>query len=81
MSANVPGIVTHVGGNPEIVVPDETGWIIPSDDLSAMVFALTDAASDPQKRHILGNNAGNRFLESFTFDTMIQNYQIIYNLI
>jgi glycosyltransferase involved in cell wall biosynthesis len=64
--------------DPEIVVNQHTGWIIPSDDPSAMAAALTNAASDPQKRHTLGNNAKNRFLESFTFDTMIQQYKKIY---
>ncbi|MCA1787118.1 MAG: hypothetical protein LC657_14185 [Desulfobacteraceae bacterium] len=34
-----------------------------------------------KKRHILENNARNRFLENFTFDTMIQKHQIVYNSI
>ncbi len=78
MSAGVPAIVTRVGGNPEIVVHDQTGWMILSDDPSALTAALTNAASDVTKRHSLGRNARNRFLESFTFDRMIQQYSSIY---
>lgn len=78
MSAGVPAIVTRVGGNPEIVVHGQTGWIIISDDSAALAASLTEAASDPQKRYTLGNNARNRFLENFTFDRMINQYKKIY---
>ncbi len=78
MSAGIPAIVTRVGGNPEIVVHGQTGWIIISDNSAALAASLTEAASDPKKRYTLGNNARNRFLENFTFDRMINQYKKIY---
>ncbi len=80
MSAGVPAIVTRVGGNPEIVVHDQTGWIIPSDDRDALTKALAEAASDREKCQAIGNNAEKRFLEHFTFGRMIEQYKTIYNL-
>jgi len=79
MSAGIPAIVTDVGGNPEIVVRQQTGWIIPSDDPDAMAKALTEAASDKEKRQTMGNTARNRFMENFTFDKMIKQYRKIYS--
>jgi L-malate glycosyltransferase len=78
MSAGVPAIVTRVGGNPEIVVHDQTGWIIFSDDPDALTKALVEAATDREKCQTMGTNAEKRFLEKFTFNRMIQHYQTIY---
>lgn len=79
MSAGIPAIVTDVGGNPEIVVHNQTGWIIPSGDPIALAVALAEASKDKAKRQILGINAQNRYLEKFTFNGMIDQYNHIYN--
>jgi len=78
MAAGIPAIVTDVGGNPEIVVNNQTGWIIPSDDPDAMVAALTDAVSNSSKRQKMGDTARKRFLENFSFEKMIEMYKKIY---
>ena len=79
MAAGIPSIVTDVGGNPEIVVNNKTGWIIPTDDLSAMTNAIIDAATDQNKRTIIGNQAKKRFKNNFTFKKMIDQYNQIYS--
>ena len=50
MAAGVPVAVTDVGGNPEIVDPALTGWLVPSDDAGALAGVVRAAASDPARR-------------------------------
>ena len=45
MAAGLPVVVPAVGGNPEWVIPGETGWLVPADDPSATATALLSAAS------------------------------------
>ena len=33
MAGGVPVAVTAVGGNPEVVLSDHTGWVVPSDSV------------------------------------------------
>ncbi|MCF8114270.1 MAG: glycosyltransferase [Desulfotignum sp.] len=78
MSAGVPAIVSNAGGNPEIVVNNQTGWVVPTGDGSALSRALTEAALDKRKSQAMGNQANKRFLENFTFDQMIHTYKTLY---
>jgi len=78
MESGIPSIVTNVGGNPEIVLDQETGWIIPSDDLSAMTNATVEAAQDKKTRLDFGQNANIRFQDNFTFKKMINQYDNLY---
>lgn len=78
MSAGVPAAVTAVGGNPEIVVAGETGWVVPSDSSQELTAVLVDAATNPEKTARRGAGGQRRFLVKFTFDRMMENYRRIY---
>jgi len=45
MAAQLPVVVTDVGGHREVVT-SATGWIVPSDDVKAFQSALTEALSE-----------------------------------
>lgn len=77
MAAGVPCAVTAVGGNPEIVLDGETGWVVPSDDIASLTKAILDA-TDPVKRSSFGEAGRRRFQERFTFDGMMGEYRRIY---
>ncbi len=47
MASGLPAVVTAVGGNPEWVRPDATGWLVPMDDADALAAALGTAAARP----------------------------------
>jgi len=78
MSYETPAIVTDVGGNPEIVVHDETGLVIPNEDESALVTSMMDLARDANLRRQLGENAGRRYVEHFSEKNMVAQYQALY---
>jgi glycosyltransferase involved in cell wall biosynthesis len=78
MAAGVPVAVTAVGGNPEIVLDGETGWIVPSDSVEKLTAAILDAARDGVKRGRMGTAGRERFKARFAFDRMIEAYRRCY---
>lgn len=78
MSAGLPAVVTAVGGNPEIVVDGETGWVVPSDDVDALASAFEQAVGDQEMRVARGEAGRARFAASFAFTAMIDAYRSIY---
>ncbi len=52
---DVPVVATNVGGQPDLIVDGETGWLVPPKDPSAMAAAILDALNDPERtRRIAG---------------------------
>ncbi len=78
MAYGIPVVVTDVGGNPEIVLAGETGWVVPSNSLSDLTAAILDAALNPEKSEKFGLAGKQRFERYFTFEKMIQNYHRVY---
>ena len=78
MAAGVPVIVTDVGGNPEIVVRDKTGWIVPSNDRKKFAGAIAEALDNPRHAKRIGDAGKKRHRELFEFETMIAHYLDIY---
>jgi len=78
MALGVPQVVTKVGGNPEIVLKDQTGWVVPSGSLEDLTRAIMDAASNPAKRRKFAEAAKLRYQRHFTFEKMMESYRRIY---
>jgi glycosyltransferase involved in cell wall biosynthesis len=43
----VPVVATAVSGLPEVIVPGETGWLVPPEDPGALAQAVLEALADP----------------------------------
>jgi glycosyltransferase involved in cell wall biosynthesis len=56
----VPTIATNVGGFPDIVVPNATGWLVPPKDPPALASAIRDALSDPQRARTFADEGQKR---------------------
>lgn len=78
MAAGVPAIVTDVGGNPEVVLGDETGWVIASGNTGGLTSAIREALEDSEKMERFADAGRKRYEEKFTFDMMIANYRKYY---
>lgn len=78
MAAGIPVAVTAVGGNPEVVVKDRTGWVVPSDSVEALTAVLLEAVKNPEKRQAFARAGQQRFEGYFTFDRMIEMYRSVY---
>lgn len=78
MAAGVPVVVTAVGGNPEIVMNGETGWVVPSDDTPALQGAILEALRDPAERRRRAEAGRRRFQDSFGIEKMMEHYRHLY---
>lgn len=70
MALGRPVVATGVDGVPEIVVPGETGLLVPAEDAVALAGALDRLASDADLGMRLGD-AGRTRAHSFGLDTMV----------
>lgn len=61
-ACGVPVLVSNVGGLPEVVVPGETGRIVPGDNVDAATEALLDLIDSKTLREEMGA-AGVRFVQ------------------
>lgn len=78
MSHAVPVVATAVGGNPEVVVDGETGFLVPEDDLDAFSDRVVELLRDPGKRERMGRAGRRRTEEDFTLDGAVREYQAVY---
>ncbi len=78
MSAGLPTVVTDVGGNPEIVVNEKTGYLVPLGDEKKMAQRIIELLRDPQQRGDMGERGKARVKECFSFDRMLESYLDLY---
>ena len=78
MSASVPVAVTAVGGNLEVVVGGQTGWVVASDSVSELTGAILDACLHAQTASNFGKAGQKRFEENFSRELMLERYRSIY---
>lgn len=74
MASGLPVVATDVGGNPELVVPDRTGLLVPPSSPEALAAALVRYAGDPALRRGHGAAGRARVLAEFSLDAMIEAY-------
>ena len=78
MAMGKPVVATAVGGNPELIVPGETGYLVPSDDAMNLATAILQLLRDPEHARAMGQ-AGRRRIEAhFTLDRMVREIETVY---
>ncbi len=79
MATGLPVIATQVGGNAELVVPGETGEIVPPADAEALAANLVRLAADPARAVAMGR-AGRAVVEQrFSLPGMVAAYRSLYD--
>jgi len=78
MSLGIPTVATRVGGTPEIVEDEKTGFLVKSDDLAAFTSAIQNFLDQPADRRKMGNAAKVRFEKKFSAKQMVGQYQECY---
>lgn len=74
-AAGLPVISTYHAGIPDVIVPNQTGWLVPEHDVHGMANAMISCLDDPESARIIGKNAKQRIHENFSFNQHIQNLQ------
>lgn len=75
--AGVPPILSDAGGNPEIVLDGETGFIVPLDDRQLLAKRIVTCLTDRALSEKLVTK-GKEFLGQFTAEVMVHRLEEIY---
>lgn len=67
-----PIIATNVGGNPEIIIDNQTGILIPPKNSSALLSAMEKLYENSDLRDRLSANARKQYLEKFVFNKIVK---------
>ena len=78
MAAGKPLIATDGGALPEIVVPGETGLLVPMGDAQAMAAALRTLLSDPVRAREMGEAGRERVDRLFTIRHTARKVESVY---
>jgi sugar transferase (PEP-CTERM/EpsH1 system associated) len=78
MASGLPVVATDVGGADELVVPEETGLLVPASNPSAMADALERLIRDEPSRLRMGAASRARTEATFALDGMVRAYTQMY---
>jgi glycosyltransferase involved in cell wall biosynthesis len=78
MASGVPAVVTDVGGNGEVVVEGETGYMVAVDDDGAMAYRVVRLLADASSSPAVGDRAKERIAAAFSVAGMVNTYCALY---
>ena len=78
MAVSKPVVGTRAGGTPEMVLDDETGFLVPPSDPDALADALARLAGDAFLRKRLGTAGKERVEELFSLRVMTDKIEALY---
>ncbi len=78
MSHGLPVVVTRVGGNPEVVLDGETGFLVPPKDTTAFAEKVIRLLQDPDLRARMGSAGRIRVDREFRLGDVAVRYLRVY---
>lgn len=79
MASGLPVAATAVGGNADLVVQGQTGYLVCPANPQAMAHRLAALASDPERARSMGQAGRQRVQVSFSMQAMVSTYQSVYD--
>jgi glycosyltransferase involved in cell wall biosynthesis len=79
MNYGLPVVVTRVGGNPELVVDGQTGYLVPPRDPASFAARVVELLRNPGLRSSMGEAGYRRIRESFRIDDVASRYLNVYD--
>jgi glycosyltransferase involved in cell wall biosynthesis len=77
MASGLPVVATQISGNDELVIPGETGVLVPTDDPEALGAALRSLLLDASMRERMGRAGRARVEKDFTWGHTAEEYEAI----
>jgi glycosyltransferase involved in cell wall biosynthesis len=71
-------VATDVGGNSEVIVNGETGFLVPPKDPASLASKMIVLLGDTTPAHQFGMQAQKRITEYFSRERMVDSYQQLY---
>jgi N-acetyl-alpha-D-glucosaminyl L-malate synthase BshA len=81
MACGVPVVSSSVGGLPELVKHNDSGFIAEIGDIDRMSKYVIDLLTNPRKYEIFSNNARRRAIELFGIDKIVPYYENYYQTV
>jgi sugar transferase (PEP-CTERM/EpsH1 system associated) len=78
MASSLPVVATRVGGNPELVEEERSGWLFEPGDVMALAAILERLGRDSDLCQRLGQAARRRAVQHFSSEGMIGSYHDLY---
>jgi glycosyltransferase involved in cell wall biosynthesis len=78
MTAQLPAVASRIGGVPEVVVPGQTGLLIPVGDHHALAQAVQLLLNNPNRRQEMGRAARQRIIQHFSEREMVAQTLALY---
>lgn len=79
MASGLPVVATAVGGNADLVLHGQTGYIVSPLNPQAMALRLVALASNPQGARSMGQAGRQRAQTTFSLQAMVATYQRVYD--
>jgi glycosyltransferase involved in cell wall biosynthesis len=76
--AGKPVVSYDVDGAREVVIPGETGYLLPPGSVEELAAALNTLVADPELRRRLGETGRARFTDQFRHETMTRRIREVY---
>ena len=73
-----PVLGTYVGGFPEVVLHQKTGWLVAPGDQNALAEGLLLLLDQPRMAIAFGEAARRRAQEIFSFKSYVDSYEELY---
>lgn len=78
MAAGIPVVATDIPGTRDLVVHEQTGYLVPVGGRADFARHINDLLNQPDVARQLGDAGRDRMLQHFTVDTMVQHYAGLY---
>jgi glycosyltransferase involved in cell wall biosynthesis len=78
MSMGKPCVVTHAGGNPEIIMNEQNGLVTENDNMHAYAQAISSLVNGAEHAKAFGENGKNIFKQLFSEKVMNTFYKKVY---
>jgi len=81
MASSCAVIASRTGAFEHIVEPEQTGLLVPTDDVEALATALRELMSDPEKAIAMGQRGRERVAAKFSIEQEAAGIQSVYALL
>jgi starch synthase (maltosyl-transferring) len=75
MAAHLPVIGTAVEGTEDLVLPGQTGWLVPPGNSEALSHALVEAVDSPERCRRFGDAGRARVEREFSLESTVTAYE------
>lgn len=79
MAMKISVVATAVGGNSDVILNGENGFLVPPGDSQQMASALSQLIRDSNLRDRIGTNNRRKVEEHFSWTTTVEKIERIYN--